>query len=295
MEYLAEPYELKIAFAPLTPNPSRIFASRGNLIEALETVDRDLLFQFGARIESKLLLEDIQKSSLKSILRSSILAVDDEALKDGDWKKVVGRFLLQGKYKLLTFLEDKNEITDRMQVVALEQELARLAEATEIKRIPSYTPIPTRVLLYDIGSIIDALDHLSPEDSSHYIADGQQVTLNQGFVFNREAVEGLLTKETKTQREEVRVQVKKPDYLGSSMWDIKLRDHVVPAKIDDRVWLERFQNRVEDVRPGDALLVTLETGVSYGFQNEEVAVHYSIVKVHNIVPLAPYGGKQLHL
>lgn len=294
METQSDSYEVKIAFTRQSENPSRIFKSMGELIDAFSRIDQDLLYTFDARIDTTLLLDDIEKSSLKSILRTTLKAVDDEALKDGDWKKVVGRFLLQGKYRLLQFLEDKKEITDRGQVLELEQELTRLAEITDVKRIPSYSPIPIRVLLYDIGHITGALDYLAPGDSSFYIFGQSQVRLNQDFIFNREAVEDLLTKETKVSREDISVQVKKPDYLGASMWDIKFREHVVPAKIDDRVWLERFQNRVEDVRPGDGLLVTLETQISYGFQNEEVAIHYRVLKIHKIVPAPPYG-KQLDL
>ncbi len=263
-----------------------------DLIDSFEILDTDLLFPFNARIESKLLLEDIQQGSLKSILRSFLKAIDDEALKDGDWKKVVGRFLLDGKYKVLEFLEDKKEIVDRAEVIELEEELTALAVATDIKRVPAYTPIPTRKLLFDIGHITQALSFLSPEDSSFYVYGNTQVRLNQNFIFNREAVEELLTKETKILREELDVQVKKPDYLGISMWDVKFRDHVVPTRIEDRVWLERFQNRVEDVRPGDGLSVTMETEVSYGFQGEEVAVHYRILKVHRVVPLPPYERQQ---
>ena len=294
MDYVSDPYEVKISFLQHSTNPSRIFSSMSELIQTFEHLDKDLLNAFGVRIETTLLLEEVQTSSLKTILRAAITSIDDEALRDGDWKKAVGRFLLQGKYKILEFLADKKEITDRQQILALEDELNRLAEKTDIKRIPSYTPIPTRVLLYNIGHLTKALGYLQPEDKSFYIIDQHQVRLNQDFLFNQESVEDLLTKETRITKEDTTVHVKKPDYLGSSMWDIKFRGHVVAAKIEDHVWLERFQNRLEDVRPGDGLFVTLEIQVMYGFQNEEVATHFRVTKVHSIVPQAPYS-KQLDL
>jgi hypothetical protein len=293
-EYLTDPYELKISFSRNSPDPGRIFSSMSDFIRTLEQVDRDLIDALDTKIETILLLDGVEASSLKSILRSAIRSVDDEALKDGDWKKAVGRLLLVGKYQLLEFLSERNEITDRSQILTLQEQLTKFAEQTDIKRIPSYSPVSTQSLLSHIGNITEAMSRLSHEDAAFYTFDNGTVQLNDRFVFNREAAEALLTKETKTVYEELTVPVKKPDYLGNSMWDIRLREHYVSAKMDDKVWLERFQNRADHVRPGDSLRVILETQVSFGYHGEQVAVHYRIVKVHQVVPSQPYE-KQLDL
>ncbi len=52
---------------------------------------------------------------------------------------------------------------------------------------------------------------------------------------------------------EMILAVKKPDYLGTSKWDLRHGKRTIQAKIEDEDWLRRFQNRQEDVRPGDAL------------------------------------------
>ena len=80
------------------------------------------------------------------------------------------------------------------------------------------------------------------------------------------------------------IKVKKPDYLGDSMWELKYRDRVIPAKITDHDWLLEFQSRKVDVRPGDALSVVLQTQINYGFQGEEISVHYRILKVKEVIP-----------
>lgn len=263
----------------------------GELIDSLDLIDRHLLFPFDAAFSSTLILEDIKAGSIRSVIRTVVEAVDDEALKDGDWKKVVGRFLLKGKYRLLEFLADKKEITSREQVIQLEGDLRQLAHHTGVKRIPNYDPIPTSFLLYDISALTKAVAHLDAHDNAIYTVGRRRVSLNKEFSFNIEEIEKLMTKKVLSATEKVTVQVKKPDYLGNSMWDIRYHGHVIPAKIDDVVWLEQFQNRARDVRPGDGLLVDLETRTSIGFQNEVVAKHYNVVRVHEVVKLPPYGSQ----
>ncbi len=78
--------------------------------------------------------------------------------------------------------------------------------------------------------------------------------------------------------------VKKPDYLGQSKWDLRYGKKAITAKINDDVWLANFQNRTEDVRPGDALDCIVEIEIGYGFDNEPISEHYIITKVNKVLP-----------
>ncbi len=59
------------------------------LIEACESIDAHLVAAFSVTVRPTLLLQDILTASLISRLRSTLQSVDDEALKSGDWKKVL--------------------------------------------------------------------------------------------------------------------------------------------------------------------------------------------------------------
>src|ERR1700678_2263261 len=114
---MAEPlradFGIEVTFASGTPDPARVFRSMTSLIDSFQYFDKDLIQVIDVQIDPILLLEDIEAGSLRTWLRSLISTVDDSALKEGDWKKVVGAYLLKAKYILVKRLEGKTEITTR--------------------------------------------------------------------------------------------------------------------------------------------------------------------------------------
>lgn len=94
---------------------------------------------------------------------------------------------------------------------------------------------------------------------------------------------GSLTKEIVKSSGKRVVKVKKPDYLGKSMWGLQYDGRAIEAKIVDLDWLARFQSRQIDVRPGDSLRVILYEEISYGYDNEVVHRHYEIEKVDDVI------------
>jgi hypothetical protein len=85
--------------------------------------------------------------------------------------------------------------------------------------------------------------------------------------------------------------VKKPDYLGQSQWDFRHGRLAISARIKVVQWLQRFQLREIDVRPGDALrcLVTIER--RYGYDNELIDEDHTITKVDGVVENHTWRGE----
>ncbi len=77
--------------------------------------------------------------------------------------------------------------------------------------------------------------------------------------------------------------VKKPDYLGTSKWELRHGRKSILAKIEDAKWLKKFQNREVDVRPGDTLRCMVRQEMSYGYDNELVAENYVIIEVKEVL------------
>jgi hypothetical protein len=287
----ASSFELKIDFEKHSENPGRVFQAMAQMIESFHLIDNDLLLPFDAHAETFLILEDIKAGSLRTVLTTMLRSVDDESLKAGEIKKIIGSYLLKGKYRLIHFLEDKKQITERAEIEALGADLHKLAVETDVKKLPSYKRVSSSALLRDIQLITLAVEHLKPADTAKFISINGDALFNQSFQYHQDAVETLLTKETKDFESSEILKVKKPDYLGDSMWELKYRDRVIPAKITDHNWLLEFQSRKVDVRPGDALSVILQTQINYGFQDEEISVHYRILKVNEISTCQRHNGK----
>ncbi len=276
-------YILKIDFEKKSEHPERIFKVMSEMIESLYSIDKNLINSFVINIEPKLILEDIETGSLKARLRALISAIDDDALKELDWKKAVGSFLVKGKHKVLKFLEDKQEITDYQQVQQLESNLLSLAQDTDIQQVPWYTTIPTQKFLENISKLYNATNLLLSNDTVKYISPEGEVTINKGFAISQQSIENLLTKESVESQSEMIFRIKKPDYLGFSMWDVQYKGKTIQVKIHDLDWLNKFQDRKIDVRPGDSIRAQVVVEVRYGYDNNVVAEHFTVEKVLEVL------------
>src|SRR5271157_2866827 len=160
-------FAIEIGFEPETGfDPARVFKSMGELIDAFQDMDRRLIRSIDSSIQPLLMLEDIEAGSLRTWLRSQLSIVNDDVLKDGDWKKILGLYLVKAKHIIIRWLDGKATITSTADIADLEQQLLNAAEETDVRRIPIYQPIERRPLLSGIQEISEALAHLEQPDTA---------------------------------------------------------------------------------------------------------------------------------
>jgi hypothetical protein len=280
MEIENDEFEIKIDFKKGEGDPARVFRTMSGLIDAFQSLDSHLAEAFDVSLDASLVLDEIETGSIKAKFRDVIQGLPDEALKDANWKKILGHFLITSKYTILGWLEDKNAIEHREDIKVLEEQLLKIAEDTDLKLLPAYSSPSAEVLLSDIHSVQESLGHLEENDIATYKFKEQEVKFNNELHISNEIVRDVLTKEVVTSSGKRIVKVKKPDYLGQSMWSLQYDTRAIEAKILDTDWLFKFQNRSEDVRPGDSLSVMLLEQISYGYEGEVVHRHYEIEKVY---------------
>lgn len=278
-------YVVKIDFQRKSEQPTRVFKAMAEIIDTLYKIDMDLAksFFFFTEIKPRLILDDIEVGSLKARLCTIIKALDDDGIRELNLKKIVGSFLLKAKYRILKFLEDKREISNIEQVQELENEILSSVKEVNINILPVYIPVPMQKLLEHLVSLSNATNYLSPQDIAFYVSNEGEVKINPVFTMSMEGIQNLLTKETLISQSEMILRVKKPDYLGLSMWDVHYKGRTISVKVLDLEWLERFQSRKIDVRPGDSLRAIVRSEVKYDYKNNVVAEHYSIEKVLDVM------------
>ncbi len=253
------------------------------LIESVQRMDSHLAAMLGASVRTTLVLQDIEATSLKSRLRSIVEAVPDEPLQQGEVKKLIGHFLVKGKHKILDWCGDRKQISDRAEVKQLEADLHELAHQSDIKLLPAYAPIDTPSLLSDIAAVNEALAPLEEHDCATYTSLDGQSRYNPYLVVSEQVIRDIVTRERLSSTGERILKVKKPDYLGASMWGFRYGTHTIEAKITDLSWLARFQANLEQVNPGDSLRVMLFEEVSYGYDNEVVHMEYEVRQVLGVI------------
>jgi hypothetical protein len=285
---MAEPsvgtqFDLYIDFEKSEGSASRVFHASAGLIDAFTKFDVALSGMVSIDIQSALVLDDVQGGSIRSKLRNVIFDIPDDALRDGEWRKILGHFLIKGKYVLCKWLEDNPKIDSIEQVKQVHDLLFIAAEETHALRLPFYRPIAFDDLLEATKRIDAATRHLLPSDSVKFLSIAGDATLQNEPHLGVDAATDILIERIDRVERTDQFKVKKPDFLGKSQWSIKIDGLSQYADFEDLTWLTRFQAGDEVLVPGDSLLAKLVMDVFYDYNGKEVRREYKIVEVIDIV------------
>jgi len=274
---------IRIDYEAGTSNPARVFHAMAKLIDALQTTDRDFVASLGVELFPVLVLERVEASSIKAIVRTVLHQVDDDALRNLEWRPLVGQYLVRAKHAMLRWLADRDTIENRAQL----DELRRVVAAELPSPVPGLLQLPAapsaELLLRDVQGISEALHELGPHDAATLESADRATPFNKKLNLSSSRVEDLLTEERLTAESELTLLIKKPDYLGRSRWEFRYDQHVIEARIDDEDWLATFREGTIVLRPGDALRALVHSEVNRGFEGNVVSTHYTIVRVLGVV------------
>lgn len=274
---------LTVNFAAGVKNPQRIFSAASECISALQACDQMLLKSFPTSIQPVFVLEQVESGSLKMWLRQLLEAVEDDALKNLDWKPAVGKYLVKGKYFLLKSLEGKKGLPSQAELREISLGLHELAKESDALRLPAYSRV-TEVSIADHARIIsNALSRLEPGESISLDGDDGQAVIAAGFSVTDEDINKLLIEQTLENISELILMVRKPDFLGETKWDFRFNRRNLSVSIIDKDWLSSFQSGDIDIRPGDALRVRMKEKVAYDLNGEVVSEEREIVQVVGVI------------
>jgi hypothetical protein len=161
-------FAVKVDFVRGVGDPSRPFRTMVSIMEALARLDRDLVRSVDVSIEPILLLEDVEAGSIKSWVASVLRSSDDSALQSGDWKRVVGDYLVKAKYVVLEKLDGVATITAPGLLEEIQRDLLLEAERTNVRGLPGYTQLSKAALAAHIADITSSMIYLEKGDSVSY-------------------------------------------------------------------------------------------------------------------------------
>ena len=270
---------LKIDFKEGDGSAARPFQIAADLIRALEELDATLAKSIDSRIETTLIVEDLQKSSVKVFLRNVLKRLDDDGLKSLDWKPMVGQYLVKAKYAAIRWLDE-----DQPRLQDLTDEVARLAQETDIHHLHAPAPPnPTR--------LVQALDKMQSVKRAFREGEGLTITLGadqykvdigSDWVPSEVAEIAPGDMELVADQQTILV-VRKPDMLGNTAWQFRLGKKNLTLQITDEDWLAQYHRREVPTLPGDALQVNLRTVSKFSDAGELVESRQTITKVIRLI------------
>lgn len=283
MDEFAEPENdiiLKIDFHDGEGSAARPFEMAAELIRALEAIDDTLVRTVDARIETALIVEDLQKSSIKVFLRNVLKHTDDDALKTLDWKPLVGQFLVKAKYAAIKWLDD-----DKPCMADLTEEVALLAAAaSDINHFPLPAPPNPARLAQALDQWQAAKKAFQPGESLTITLDRSEYMVDTGKTWSpSEAIEDIVGERELTSEQQTILMVRKPDMLGGTAWQFRLGKKNLSMPIDDEEWMEDYRSRKVSLMPGDALQVMVKTISRFSDKGELLATEQKITRVIRVI------------
>ena len=279
-------FAIYIDFKKDVGKPQRIFQTADALIRALQKVDKSLCNTIDSKISPIMMLEEIEAGSLRIWLKNLLEVVDDQALKELNWKPIVGSYLVKAKYAIINWC-NKGELNENKEsLLELSNEIKKIAQETDVRYLPDYKAPNIAELVDAIKDISESKNFLDKQDRLQYISGNgkEPLEFDLSIDWTPEKFEDFLTKEIVEYTETPMIlAIKKPDYLGLSAWELRHGRKKILAKIEDEQWLKDFQDRKKDVRPGDALRCRVKQKCYYGYDNELVAEKYTINKIEEVL------------
>jgi len=285
---LPDQFCITVEYDQNASNPEKIFQSIAKTIEGFQAIDSQLVTCISSNIEPLILLEDIEHGSLKTYLKSFIKSLPDDGLKECNLKRIIGEYLVRGKYIILAALEGKDEI-EKNEVITLEQRLYQEAKNTGVSQLDCYSRPNRKMLLEGIGTLSTGISLLRDSDHMYLETNKEKIVVNKFNMFPEQIEELCVGKKVENENELI-LKLKEVDFLGESQWTFRHGAQTIKAKIMDEEWLKKYHNREVVLVPGDSLRVKIKTQTYYdenGFfikSNSQIMKVIEVVKIDDFMP-----------
>ncbi|MEH7877000.1 hypothetical protein V7799_04730 [Rhizobium laguerreae] len=275
--------ELKIDFIEDEGSPARVFEIAAQIIRSFEDLDRALITSVDSTISTMLILEDVEKSSLKVVLRNILKQLDDQALKDLDWKPLVGQYLVKAKRIAVEWLDREIE-GESAGLEDLTETLQRLAAETDVRHVPDYPRLNPARIAQPLDEFQRAKAKLKPGEGLVITLDRQEYEVDiRSTWLPSEHMSEVKGDRILTNTSDMLLVIKKPDFLGKSQWLFRHGKANFAAPIVDEDWLQQFHKGHHPLSPGDALLVRVRFSHTYSEKGDLIDSDRQIVKVMDVI------------
>lgn len=283
---------LTIKFDP-TGSPARVFAIASELVAAFESFDRTILRSVDSGIETTFILEDVQRSSLKVVLKNLLTMADDDAIKSLDWKPIVGNFLLRAKYAALRWCDQDPEVGGAPSLSDLTEEVERLARETDVRHLPDYAPVNRSRMTQSLEGFQRAKRHFRSNEQLTVTLGRDEYEVQTNRTWSPSEFEEIVGEQELENEVDLVLVIRKVDFLGKSKWHFKHGKRTIEVHVRDVEWLDEFHGGMYALKPGDALKVRVRFIYKYGSNGELLDEDVEILKVFSVVSALPGQAKML--
>jgi hypothetical protein len=276
-------FGVTVDFAKGQSDPVAVFASLTQLLKGFGDLDDVLIEALHPELEPVMVIEDVEAASITTWVRNKLRNSDDELIKAGDWKKVVGQYAVKAKYRVLEYLDTRADKEETQRLTTLRNDLERLASESEFRAIPVRISIPLNDLVVPLDRIQEAKSLLSKSDRLVIKSDGDEHEVDLTVTKRPSDFLPLSEPQLTSGEMEMVLLIKKPDYLGESLWEFRHGTTPIYAHILDAGWLDRFHHGKEIITPGSALVCQVSYSYGYDENGALQTAKHEILKVLRVI------------
>lgn len=271
-----------------------LFIQQKEVFSSLDTVREfyEILYDFDKYLLNSIYkgglpfysLTDIEYSSIKTRVAQVVRGIPDDAIKDLEWRKLVGHFLLKAKYWLLEYLEKSPTIESKNDLESIatkiNKELAIIGKGQDL--LIDYTNL--YFFLNAMAGVQKLTDKMNKEDAFEYKSSFGNAVIRNGISVNKGKI---LTELGQQSIENVTTEIlkaKKIELLNDKpMWHFLRGKKPISAIMLDINWLNDFHSRKVIIQSNDSLKVRMRTTLTYSNNYTETKTKYEIVEVLEVI------------
>jgi predicted house-cleaning noncanonical NTP pyrophosphatase (MazG superfamily) len=276
-------FDIKLNFDKNTENPSRLFKSFADIIDGFNQLNYVLGQSVNTTIESKVILNDIDKGSLIARFRNNLIIGEYGKIDDTNDNDKIREYIEESRENSIEFAS-QNKFSAK-ELNDLQNDIKEIAKDKKIDKTFNYAEPDTLELAKSINSIKSACEGLVGNESFTIESANKEIKgLKPGAkLIDIEEVENALTEQEIINESVQYYLIKKPDFLGESSWVFKHGSKSVTAKIDHIEWIEKFHKGLIPVVPGDSLKVKVRQTSKYNRNGYLISDKLEIIEVMNII------------
>jgi len=235
-------YQLYVSYDPDADDLASSLEFLSKVVSNQSRADKIMAHGMEAGLSTKIILDDIQKSSIRLFLINSVKNTDEAQIRDKGAKAFWHQFLVEVRKPFLDYASNHETLEQREDLVELRNQAVRIAQDNNINPVP-IEGMPDEQIAKCLADY-SVPSGLGPNQSFKAICGDQEFSVNKNFKVTSDQVVAVLEgKEQTLFNQTVYLKPKTAVYEGDGMWDFHVPNSsgTVKGKILHDEWLQRFQ------------------------------------------------------
>lgn len=294
--YPQKPYELYVSYDPETDNLASSLEFLSKIINNQAKADKIMAQGFEANLTTKIVLDDIQKSSIRLFVKNIIQNTQEDQIRAKGSIAYWNQFLIEVRKPFLDYSSKHEGLENREDLQKIRQEAVQIASANNVNVVMiegmSDEKIAECLANYSIPS------GLGTKQEYKAICNGEEFSVNKKFKVTTDQISSVLNGNEQIFSDQiVYLKPKTAVYEGEGMWDFyeSRSGKTVKGKILHEEWLNRFQEGEmksnEYPFPGVILKAKADIEVKFDESNFRKGETYFIKEVYG--PVSPENVEQI--